>query len=73
MNVGQVGCKSHLSWCCTIAFLVLAVSPHAGMGEEGVGKAANGPTHVKFRYFDAAKVDDAWAWLREGVLPICGR
>jgi hypothetical protein len=22
-------------------------------------------THAKVRYFDASKVDDAWAWLRE--------
>lgn len=27
-------------------------------------------THAKVRYFDASKVDDAWAWLREGVLPM---
>ncbi len=27
-------------------------------------------TNAKVRYFDAARVDDAWAWLREGVLPL---
>ena len=28
--------------------------------------------HAKVRYFDAAKVDDAWTWLREGVQPMQG-
>lgn len=27
-------------------------------------------TKAKVRYFDATKVDDAWAWLREGVQPM---
>ena len=27
-------------------------------------------THAKVRYFDAAKVDDAWAWVREGKQPM---
>ena len=30
-------------------------------------------THAKVRYFDASKVDDAWAWLREGVPPMRAR
>jgi hypothetical protein len=30
-------------------------------------------TRAKVRYFDASKVDDAWAWLREGVAPMRAR
>ena len=26
-------------------------------------------TKAKMRYFDAFQVDDAWAWLREGIEP----
>ena len=48
MNFGQGGCKSHLCWCCIVAFLVLAVSPCDGMGEEGIGKAATDPDGPKF-------------------------
>ena len=27
-------------------------------------------TKAEMRYFDASQVDDAWAWLREGVEPL---
>ncbi len=57
MNFGPAGCKSHLCWCCTIAILVLTISPRAGMG----GKAATGPDGPKFSvqtHFVALRTED---------------
>jgi len=35
--------------------------------EEWMAKVCKPFTMAKIQYFDAAKIDDAWKWLKEGL------